>query len=220
MRIALLSSDLNYKHGWGTYSLSVIKALQAQNHELTILASTNSEQLDGLTIHPILPQVVPQERGTLLKMALLRSKVAKLLANCDVIHTTIELYAPLVSLIAGQRPSFMTAHGSYINLPVFRSFPVKQIYKTSFESQTIICVSNYTQKIAQKVVPKAETTVILNGINARHFSEITPQKADHPTIITVGGGGPKMKRPGIIRTKTLLYRGQGNIWTASTTKLR
>lgn len=187
MRIGLLTSDLSYKHGWGTYSLSVIKTLQAQHHDLTILTSSNSEQIDGLTIHPILPQIAPQERGTLLKMILLRGKVAELLADCDVIHTTIEIYAPLVSLIAGQRPSFMTAHGSYINLPVFRSFPVNQIYKKSFEQHTIICVSHYTQKIAKQIVPKAETTVILNGINANLFSEITPQKADHPSIITVGG---------------------------------
>lgn len=187
MRIALLTSDLTYKHGWGTYSLSVIKALQAQNHHLTILTASNSESIEGLTIHPILPQIAPQERGTLIKMGLLKQKISQLIADCDVIHTTIELYAPLVSLVANQRPSFMTAHGSYINLPIFRSFPANKLYKRAFEQLNIICVSNYTQKIAQTVVPSAETSVILNGINAEHFADITPQKTSHPYIITVGG---------------------------------
>lgn len=187
MQIGLLTSDLTYKHGWGTYSLSLIKALQNQNHDLTILTARNSQIIDGLNTHPVLPNIAPQERFSIVKMALWQRQIAHLVKHCDVIHTTIEIYAPLVSLIANNRPTFMTAHGSYINLPKIRRFPINYIYRYAFEQTSIICVSNYTQKIARQVVPKAETTVILNAVNAEHFADIVPQKTEHPTIVTVGG---------------------------------
>src|SRR5690606_3134226 len=66
-------------------------------------------------------------------------------------------------------------------------FPINHFYRYAFERTNIICVSNYTQKIARQVVPKAETTVVLNAVNAEHFADITPQKTEHPTIVTVGG---------------------------------
>lgn len=187
MQIGLLTSDLSYKHGWGTYSLSLIKALQDQDHNLTILTARNSTSADNLSYHPILPSVVPQESHTLIKLCLWQKKVADLLKHCDVIHTTVEIYAPLVALIAKSRPTFMTAHGSYINLPKIRRFPINRIYQYAYEQTNIICVSKYTQKIARQIVPKADTTVVLNAVTAEHFAEVTHQNTDYPIIVTTGG---------------------------------
>lgn len=187
MKIGLLTSDLTYKHGWGTYSLSIIKTLIKHQQDLTILTARNSQTISEIVTHPVLPAVAPQEHFTLPKMLLWRNKIAHLLADCDVIHTTIEVYAPLMGLIAKKRPTFMTAHGSYINLPKIRSFPANFIYQRAFERTTIICVSNYTERIVRQIAPKAETKVIFNAVDAAHFVDIEPQRTPSPTIMTLGG---------------------------------
>ncbi len=187
MRIGLLTSDLTIHHGWGNYSLSLIKALKQHSQNLTIITANNSPNIDGVETHAILPSVTPPESKTLLKLFLQRNEVAKLLMNCDIIHTTVEIYAPLMRLIAKKRPAFITAHGSYINLPVVRCFPVNQIYRNAFQNSHIVCVSYYTEKIAKEIVPEAKTSVILNAVNAEKFASIKRQKSEHPIVISSGG---------------------------------
>jgi len=187
MRIALLTSDLTYKHGWGNYGLNLIKSLQAQNHDLTILTARNSQQIEGLKIHPGLPAIAPPEQYALPKLFLWHNRIAKLIQDCDVIHSTIELYAPLLPLISKGRPTFMTAHGSYINLPEIRRFPANWIFKRAFESTHIISVSNYTDSVAKSVVPSAEKSVVLNAVDAEHFADIERQATDKPIVVCSGG---------------------------------
>lgn len=187
MRIGLLTSDLTYHHGWGNYSLSVIKSLQKQGHKLTILTASNSQSVDGIEAYPILPDVTPPASMTLTKMLFLRGKANKLLADCDVIHSTVEIYAPLVQLIAQKRPIFMTAHGSYINLPAIRRFPVNLVYRNAYKKSHIICVSHYTESIANVIVPGAKTSVILNAINTEKFSSIEHCPTENPIVVSSGG---------------------------------
>jgi phosphatidylinositol alpha-1,6-mannosyltransferase len=143
--------------------------------------------MSGLEMYPLLPNVTPQEPHSLLKMMRLQNKIGRLVADCDLIHTTIELYAPLLALIAQQHPTVMTAHGTYINLPKMRHFPVNMIYRNAFETTHITCVSHYTQKIAQNIVPKAESSVILNAIDAEKFANIEHRQTEHPIIVSSGG---------------------------------
>ncbi|MGJ3239515.1 MAG: glycosyltransferase family 4 protein [Anaerolineae bacterium] len=186
MRVGLLTSDLNYRHGWGTYSLSLLKSLQAHGIDLTIVSARNNTYLN-IDTQAILPSVAPQERFSMAKMALIAPQVRDLLRECDVIHTTIELYAPLVDWIAGVRPRFMTAHGSYIHLPRIRRFPVDRIYQRAFRHSQIICVSQHTQTIAHRVIPDAQTHVIRNAVDAERFADIQHQASPTPTIVTLGG---------------------------------
>lgn len=187
MRIGLLTSDLTYHHGWGNYSLSVIRALQKQGHQLTIISSSNSLSIDNIEVYPLLPHVTPPESMTLAKIFLLSNKVKKVFADCDVIHSTVEIYTPLLRLIAEKRPTFMTAHGSYINLPAIRRFPVNLLYQRAFEKTHIVCVSQYTQSIARTVVPGAKSSVILNAINAEQFIHIEHQVTEKPIVVSTGG---------------------------------
>lgn len=187
MRIALLTSDLTYKHGWGNYSLNLIKSLQAHNHDLTILSARNSPQIEGIEIYPVLPSIDPPESQSLPKMFLQRNKIAKLIENCDVIHTTIELYAPLLPLISKGRPTFMTAHGSYINLPEIRRFPANWIFRRAFQQTHIISVSHYTDSVAQSLIPSAKRSVILNAVDVNHFADIERQPTNKPLVVSSGG---------------------------------
>ncbi|MEO1289902.1 MAG: glycosyltransferase, partial [Chloroflexota bacterium] len=161
MQIGLLTSDLTPHHGWGNYSLNLIESLSDLGHDLTILSATNSEPLNSSAHHCVLPTVAPQETNFIFRLMLSQPKVSKLLAHCDIIHSTIEFYAPLLQWISTKRPTFMTVHGSYVFLPVMRRFPVSWLYKKAFENTHIISVSHYTNEVVKEVVPQAKASVVM-----------------------------------------------------------
>ncbi len=92
LHIGLIAPDLTMKHGWAQYSLSLIKALQKTGVRLTVVAARNSPRLEGIEVHPILPALVPRERGFTIKLLMQIPTVRHVLRNCDVIHALAEPY--------------------------------------------------------------------------------------------------------------------------------
>ncbi|MBC7811629.1 MAG: hypothetical protein H7175_10805, partial [Burkholderiales bacterium] len=111
LHIGLLTPDLSHAHGWAHHSLSLLEALNRASVKLTVIAAQNSPDIDGITVHKLLPNVTPADGNLLLNLALAAPRVRALLRDCDVIHTTIEPYAPLAAWVAGKRPLFITGHG-------------------------------------------------------------------------------------------------------------
>src|SRR5690606_28851228 len=95
LHIGLLTSDLNHRHGWAHYSLSLLRALQRAGVEVTVIAARNSPPLDDIAVYPLLPQVVPAEPYMLARMLQAIPAAQKILQSCTVIHAAIEPYAPL-----------------------------------------------------------------------------------------------------------------------------
>jgi glycosyltransferase involved in cell wall biosynthesis len=189
MRVGLITSELSHHNGWAHYSLSVAQALKNQGAELTIVTAQNCPIPADLAIFPLLPTVNPPQKNTLLHLAQNYLTVQKILSDCDVIHCTVEIYAPLAAAIAGKRPLLITAHGSYIHLPKIRSWPINWLYQKAFQRATLVCVSQYTARIAQEILPMARTIVIPNAVNAARFANLPEIAQDklHPTIVTSGG---------------------------------
>ena len=129
----------------------------------------------------------------MVKSLSLLPRVRALLRDCDIIHSTIEPYAILASAVAGGRPLFVTAHGSYVNLPRLRRFPVGQMYKWAVCRAQLICVSRHTAQVARTLMPDACVHVINNGMDASRFARqpaIGVAKTA-PTIVTVGEVKPR-----------------------------
>ena len=192
MRIGLITSDLSTDNGWATYSQNLIRGLQARGIKTTVVCSHNSPKTDFET-YPLLPTVTPPERHTLLKCVLRSAEVRRLLSDCDIVHSTVEPYAILAASVAGRRPLFVTAHGSYVNLPRIRSFPVNQLYLRAFRRAQMICVSRYTAKIAMDMLPPAQVHVISNGVAVSKFAQVPPLDIGKtgPTIVAAGGIKPR-----------------------------
>ena len=188
MRIGLITPDLSTRNGWATYSLNLIRKIQARGIATTVVSARNSPAVD-FEIHPLLPTVTPPERHTFLKTMRQVPRVRRLLGDCDIVHCTIEPYAILGAAVAGRRPLFVTAHGSYINLPRMRRFPVGHLYRRAFQRADLICVSNYTAQVAKAQMPRARVHVINNGVDAERFLEPPPLQVDKsgPTVVTAGG---------------------------------
>ena len=192
MRIGLLTSDLHTKNGWANYSLNLIRQLQARGLDVTVICARNSPPLEFET-HALLPTVSPPERHSFLKAMRQAPRVWRLLRGCDIIHSTIEPYAILAAAVAGPRPLVVTAHGSYVNLPRLRGFPLGQLYRRAFERAELVCVSRHTARVAQSLIRGASTHVINNGLDTARFPQRPEFRVEKtgPTIVTLGEIKPR-----------------------------
>ena len=192
MRIGYITSDLSNQNGWATYSLQLIRVLRARGVDSTVVASRNSPDA-GFTIHRLLPTVTPPERHTFFKSMRQAFAVRRLLRHCDIIHCSAEPLAILAATVAGDRPLFVTAHGSYVNLPRMRRFPVNALYRRSFTRATLICVSNYTAQVAKALMPNARVQVIPNGVDVSGFAQAPAFQAEKsaPTVVAIGEIKPR-----------------------------
>ncbi len=189
MKIGLLTADLSHRNGWAHYSLSLAQALQRQGVTLEIVAPVDSPSLPGVTVHNLLPPIAPMPPNFLLRSLRTLPTVRRILRDCDLIHATVELYAPLASLIAGKRPLIVTGHGSYVNLPRIRRWPVSMIYRRAFQRATMLCVSDYTASIVRETLPHAKTVVIHNAVDAARFQQKTSfsPEISRPVVLATGG---------------------------------
>lgn len=192
MRIGLLTSDLSTKNGWANYSLNLIRQLQARGLSLTVVCARNSPPV-GFAAHALLPSVAPPERHTFVKLLRQAPRVRRILRDCDLIHSTIEPYAILAAAVAGARPLIVTAHGSYVNLPRMRRFPLGQLYRRAFERAQLICVSRHTADVARTLIPGARAHVINNGLDAARYVRRPALEVEKtaPTVVTLGEIKPR-----------------------------
>lgn len=188
MRIALLTADLDGHHGWARYGAEVAAALRARGAQLAVICAANTDPAAYPDALRWLPPVVPQQRGMLPRQLALAPKLRRALADCDVIHNTVELYAPLAWLLAGERPLVHTLHGTYTNLPRMRRWPVGALYRRAFTAGRAVCVSHYTARVAAEIMPTLPTHVIPNAVNAARFAvDAPPLAAREPIILATGG---------------------------------
>ena len=204
MRIGFICPDLSNQNGWATYSLQLIRALRARGIETAVIAARNSPDVE-FEIHRLLPTLNPPERHTFLKSLRPIFAARRLLATCDIIHCTAEPLAIVAAAVAGARPLFVTAHGSYINLPRMRSFPVNALYRRAFHRARLICVSHYTASVAKALLPGARVQVIANGVALSRFNQPPSAQAvqsvkaaqlvqvqkSAPTVIAIGEIKPR-----------------------------
>lgn len=189
MRVGLLTCELTHHHGWAHYSASLAAALRRAGADVTVIAARHSPPLDGMTVHPLLPTLTPSGRLLPLRLLALVPAARRLLRDCNVIHATVEPYAPLAAWIAGRRPTFVTAHGTYVRLPQMLRPPFNWLYRRPFSRARLVCVSRYTERIAREALPDARTLVINNGVDFERFAgaQSLAPKAAQPTVLFVGG---------------------------------
>lgn len=194
MRIGFLTCELGQHNGWSHYSFNLLLALQRAGADLRIVTTRTSPKIEDLSALPVLPSIVPADKGRLVRMAALAPTIRAALSDCHLIHSTIEPFAPLGAWVAGNRPLFVTAHGSYIHLPRVRRWPVGALYENAFERATLVCVSRYTQSVAQKLLPRAQTVVVNNGVDAERFRRLVPLNMPKRGPVIVTTGGVKMRK--------------------------
>jgi glycosyltransferase involved in cell wall biosynthesis len=185
MHLGILAPDLNPAHGWGSYSLNVIRALHAAGLRLTILSAQGSPAHDDIDQQAILPPPHAPQGGRFLAGSLAALPQARrLLATCDALHALAEPYALLGAALAGSRRLFVTGHGSYVNLP--RLGKLAALYRWAFLRARLLCVSDYTAQVARAVVPRLRAHVVLNGVEAARLLALASTPDPEPLVLAVG----------------------------------
>ncbi len=169
MRIGFLTADLAHHHGWGHHNLSLLQALRRAGVEVSVVAARNSPPIEDITVTPVLPTLVPRERGVVPQTALQIPHVRRLLRNCDIIHAAVEPFAPLGAWVTGERPLIITGHGSYVRIDQQR-WPIRALYRCAFSRGLVVCVSRYTAQVVSSVLPGARTAVVNNGVDVERFA--------------------------------------------------
>lgn len=197
MHIGFLTADLTHAHGWADYSVNLLTALERQGVKLTVLAARNSPPQSPFGAQPLLPSVTPLDRAMLARQMSVSPAARQALTACDLIHTTVELYAPLAALLTGRRrrPLAITVHGSYAHLPHLRGGLMNQLYRWAFRRAKLVCVSRYTAQVMTEVLPRGNIVVVNNGVDVEKYAHVDQLAHLHtkrgPTILTVGGVKPR-----------------------------
>lgn len=184
LKIGLLAADLTHHHGWAHYSTSVAQALIRAGVHVRIVTTRSSPLHPDLEAAHLLPNVDPFDRGMLLRQLAALPAVRRALADVDLVHCAVEVYAPLAHRIAGERPLVITGHGTYVRLPLRRW--AGRLYRRAFLAGTLACVSSYTAREAKRILPALEPIVIPNGVDLARFEGLPRQPAPQPTILFVG----------------------------------
>lgn len=212
MRVGLLTADLTHTHGWAHYGLSLLQALRAAGVDVTVIAARNSPDVDGVTVHRLLPSLAPAERGLIGGQVRAHRALRAALRGCDVIHAAVEPFAPAAAWHAGSRPLFVTAHGSYAGLLAGRRWIAGALYRRALRRSTLICVSSYTAQSVTAALPGAHTVVIPNGIDPARFQNLPPldTPTHNPTVLAVGAVKPRKGTLELVRAMAVVRQTVAN----------
>lgn len=110
-KVAFVTTSLEADNGWGRYSLEIIKRLPAHGIQPVVwmLKSAPQTELGG---HPVLSSL-GDGADKLLKVALDCWRVGRRAIDCEAVHCLAEPLMPVARAMAGARPFYVTAVGTY-----------------------------------------------------------------------------------------------------------
>ncbi len=172
MRACVLTDELSVKHGWGRYSVALIRALVRRGVEVRILSPKHLCAEPDLLAHPDHHRISSflWETRSLLRTTLANLRaVRELVPGCDVVHCITEPYSPVAALAVGRRPLFITAHGTYSvhHLRSRRDGPLLRF--AYWRARKVLCVSGYTERRLKERVPRVRSGTVPEGVEFERF---------------------------------------------------
>ncbi len=176
MKICLLTDELSCKHGWGRYSIAVIRALLRQGADVRILSPRSLCTETDLLEHPdhhSISSFLWDTRSLLSTTISNWKRVRRLLEGCQVVHCITEPYAPVAAISAGGRPTFITAHGTYSVYPLTKRRDALLLRYAYYRARQVLCVSRFTESRLKERVKRVATGVIPEGVDFERFQAPT-----------------------------------------------
>ncbi len=198
MRVCLLTDELSFKHGWGRYSIAVIRALLRRGVDLRILSPRHLCTESDLLAHPDHHSISSflWETRSLLSTTLSNwGTVRRLVNGCDVVHCITEPYAPVAALVKGKRPLFVTAHGTYSIHPLASRRDGPLLRYAYGRTSRVLCVSRYTDGRLRERIPWVRSTTVPEGVDFDRF-QVTVDQSIAPSGRYLLSVGPIKERKG------------------------
>lgn len=198
MRVAYISNRAMTRDGWGRYTVEVAAGARARGIEPVLITATPDLDpvLSGCEVHPILPDLFAG-RMTLPRTMLKAPDLARILRGCDLVHCTVEPYAPLTALArpAGM-PFVLSAQGTWAIRPL--EGLLKPLYRWAFgQADRVLTISDFTRRWMSRLMPLPSAEVLAGGVHPERFEgpadlAVLPVWAhNEPFIFSVGAVKPR-----------------------------
>ena len=182
MKVFFLTSTLDAGTGWGRYAQGFLDQARKRLGPENVIAP-EPESLASRNL------IFTQPIACLLD-ALRLLKVAR---NCDVIHASTELMAPLALVLSGlsRKPYVVSICGTYGDIRTY-SRSVRWLYRSAFSrADQLAVLSHFTEKILLAGVPEAHTTLVAGGFDPIAIGAERRAPSQERRILSVGALKPR-----------------------------
>jgi phosphatidyl-myo-inositol dimannoside synthase len=181
MKVAYITSTVSPDSGIGNFSYHLIRSLQSLVIA-TVIVSTK-EQLTHFESHKILPDPATMNPKNLVGSV---TQIIKLIKGCDIVHCLDERYLAPAGIAAFLTRKSLVVHsiGTY-SIALCSKSALKYLYRLLFKhAYSVICISNFTQKVLQQYVKPCNSAVIFPGVAEEYFESVE-------ALQTTSGKAPK-----------------------------
>lgn len=193
MKVCYLTTELSSRHGWGRYSIEVIKGMLKRGIEALVISSANSgkNELREVADYPILTPLFSGARLTSLRILGDSFKARELASSCDLIHCMAEPYAPLTAIASKGKPYVISGVGTHAVAPLNRLVQGILLRYTYRKASKIICISRFTQSQILGKVKLNNTVVIPLGVDYDAYQRSVCRSREGNIVLSVGAVKPR-----------------------------
>lgn len=188
IRVVTLAPSLNPTQGWSTVPANVLPRL-ADEHEVTALVGEQTDSKFSARYNFEVRNVLPRPIEMYHPVRLLQQtpRLRAEFREADLVHSFISypyLPAAAFSLLGRDVPLTGTALGTYAVQPL-QSFWSRRFLSFGYKrSETIFCISDYTDRRVTDELGLSNTTLLPLGIDLDRFGTDSPN--DENYILSVG----------------------------------
>jgi glycosyltransferase involved in cell wall biosynthesis len=193
-KVCYVASHARPTDGWGRHTVEVIRGARARGVDPILITSTAEvdPSLAGIEHHPILPPLFARRFET-PRGLLFAPRLRRILRACDIVHCTVELYAPLVALACPRGvPYVQTAHGTWAVRPLL-SRRQRPLFVPAFRrADRLLPVSRFTRDWMARLIDLPPTEVLSGGVHVADFARpvdasLPAWASEGPVVLSVGG---------------------------------
>lgn len=191
MKICFLTNELSRLHGWGSYSVDLISALQKYGVEPVIVTEKSADniKLPGAEVFSVL-RPSDQYLKCPLNSYIDYLKLKKILPKCEFVHGLIEPMSMLAGLLSPNK-YFITMHGSYALEPISGFWPGYFFRRAYVRATRLLAISRYTEMAVKNKLGGTKVSVVNNGVNIDRFP-LMPR--DYQSRVILGVGAIKIRK--------------------------
>jgi phosphatidyl-myo-inositol dimannoside synthase len=120
LRVGYVTERAEAFDGWGRYTVGLVRAVKRLGVEPVLITAVPEvdASLGAIEQYVVLPRPLSRRFGTARSLAA-AWRLKPILATCDVVHSIVELYAPVVAVSCPPAAPFVqTAHGTWAVHPL------------------------------------------------------------------------------------------------------
>ena len=194
MRVCYVASHAHGFDGWGRYTVGGVRGARARGVDPVLVTSDPAldPALEGVEHHALLPPLFTRRFET-PRSLLAAPRLRRVLTTCDLVHCTVELYAPLVALaIPAGVPYVQNAHGTWAIRPLLHRGQRALFAPALRRVDRLLVLSRFTRDRMARLISLPPHEVLTGGVHPAAFEreaavDLPAWAQEGPLVLSVGG---------------------------------